>query len=310
MRNHFMAALIVLALAVGCKAQPAAPTPQDLELNRRIQVLIRSQFNVPADIELTLGERTPSPFPGYLALPVTLSHANKKTVIDFLLSTDGTTLARLETFSIAKDRSFSIDTTGRPVRGNPQAKVTVINFDDLQCPFCARMHETLFPPTIDRYQDKVKFIYKDNPLIELHPWAMHAAVDANCLAAQDGNAYWAYVDYLHRHTQEVDNRDGNLTKIFANLDRIARQQGSLAKVDAAPLEACLAKQDNSQVMTSVKEAEALGLDGAPALFINGERFIGAQAQPLLWKVIDRALLAAGVEPPPPDAPTPALPKGK
>ena len=88
----------------------------------------------------------------------------------------------METFDLAKNPVFNIDIAGRPIRGNPDAKVTVINFDDLECPYCARMHSSLFPPTMDRYKDKVRFIYKDDPLTDLHPWAMHAAVDANCLA--------------------------------------------------------------------------------------------------------------------------------
>ena len=127
---------------------------------------------------------------------------------------------------------FSIDVAGRPIRGNPAAKVTVINFDDLECPYCARMHQSLFPPLFERYKDKVRFIYKDDPLTELHPWAMHASVDANCLAAQSGDVYWTYVDYLHAHGQEVNGEDRNtVQKSFAALDRIARQEATLAKLD-------------------------------------------------------------------------------
>ena len=101
---------------------------------------------------------------------------------------------------------------GVPSAAIPNAKVTVINFDDLECPYCARMHEELFPATLERYKDKVRFVYKDDPLTEIHPWAMHAAVDANCLAAQNGTVYWAYVDYLHSHGQEVTGPDRDLNK--------------------------------------------------------------------------------------------------
>jgi len=51
-------------------------------------------------------------------------------------------------------------------------------------PLLLRMHQTLFPATMAHYKDMVRFIYMDNPLIEIHPWAMHAAVNANCLGAQ------------------------------------------------------------------------------------------------------------------------------
>ena len=134
-RFQFFAGLLALGLAVGCKAQPAQQNPSDAETNRRIEVLVRSQFNVPQDYTVTIGARKPSQFPGYETLPVTFTRGSKITPYDFLLSTDGKTLARLETFDLAKDPAFNIDTAGRPVRGNPAAKVTVVNFDDLECPY-------------------------------------------------------------------------------------------------------------------------------------------------------------------------------
>ena len=122
-------------------------------LNRHIEVLVRSQFNVPQDYAVALGERKPSAITGYDSLPITLSRGARSTVVKFLISTDNKTLARLETFDLATDPIFSIDVAGRPIRGNPAAKVTVVNFDDLECPYCAQMHHTLFPTTIERYKD-------------------------------------------------------------------------------------------------------------------------------------------------------------
>lgn len=298
-----MAVLLALGLAAGCKAQPSASA--DLSLNRRIEVMVRSQFGIPPDVNVALGQRSPSQFPGYDSLPVTLTKGARNQTINFLISKDNKTLARLETFDIDKNPTLNIDVTGRPIRGNPAAKVTVINFDDLECPFCARMHQELFPATLEHYKDKVRFIYKDDPLTELHPWAMHAAVDANCLGAQDGTVYWAYVDYLHSHGQEITGPDRDLNKSNAALDRVARQEATLGKLDESKLDACLAKQDETQIQASVKEADALGIDGTPALFIEGEKISGAQPEEQVWAAIDRALRAAGEEPPPPEQPAPA-----
>jgi protein-disulfide isomerase len=296
-RIHVLAGLLALGMAIGCKAQTTAPNSADLALNRHIEVMVRSQFNVPQDYAVTIGARGPSQIPGFQSLPVTLSLGDHKTLVDFLISEDGKTLARLDKFDLVKDPAFSITVAGRPIRGNPNAKVTVINFDDFECPYCARMHQTLFPGTLDRYKDSVRFIYKDNPLSEIHPWAVRAAVDANCLAAQNSGAFWSYVDYLHNHGQEVNGDSQNLAKSFDALNRIARQQGMLAKLDGGKLDACLAAQDESQVRASMKEAETLRIDGAPAIFVDGERVVGAVPEALLWQVIDRALRAQGIEPP-------------
>jgi protein-disulfide isomerase len=298
-----VAGLLALGLAAGCKAQTAPPA--DPALTRRIEVTVRSQFNVPGDVNVALGQRSPSQFAGYDNLPVTLSHGAKAQVVSFLISADSKKLVRMETFDLDKIPALNIDVAGRPVRGNPDAKVTVINFDDLECPYCARMHQALFPSTIDRYKDKVRFVYKDDPLTELHPWAMHAAVDANCLAAQNSTVYWTYVDYLHSHGQEINGEDRNLVKSFAALDRIARQEATIAKLDETALDACLTKQDATKIQASAHEAEALGVDGTPALFIAGERISGVVPQEQLYTVIDRALRAAGEEPPPPDHPATA-----
>jgi protein-disulfide isomerase len=310
-RIQIIAGLLALSLTAGCKAQsnPAAAANQstlDAAANRRIEVMVRAKFDVPQDYVVSIGQAAPSKIAGYDALPVTLAHNEKSQVVDFLISKDGKTLARLETFDLAANPVFSIDVAGRPIRGNPNAKVTVINFDDLECPWCARLHQSLFPNTMARYKDMVRFIYKDNPLPpEMHPWAMHAAVDSNCLAMQSGDVYWQYVDYLHSHGQEVTGPDRNLPRSYQSLDRIARQEATLGKLDAAKLDACLAKQDESEVKQSLHEAEGLRVESAPAVFIDGERVDGAVPEEQLWMVIDRALRAAGEQPPP--MPQPAAP---
>ena len=120
------------------------------------------------------------------------------------------------------------------------------------------MHQELFPATLDHYKDLVRFVYKDDPLTEMHPWAMHAAVDANCLAAQSGEVYWTYVDYLHAHGQEITGQDHDVAKSFAALDRIARQEATLGKLDQTSLDACIAKQDETQVRASTQAGGRFG----------------------------------------------------
>ena len=302
--------MLALSLTAGCKAQTPSQGSFDPALDRRIEVTVRSEFGLPPDYGVAIGARKPSAITGYDTLPITLSHGDKSQVVDFLISTDSKKLGRLESFDLSKDPASAIDIAGRPIRGNPAAKVTIINFDDLECPYCARMHQSLFPSTFARYKDKVRFVYKDFPLPpDMHPWAIHASVDANCLAAQSGEVYWNYVDYLHTHVDEVTGEDRNQAKSFAALDRIARQEAVVSKLDTAKLDACLAKQDETQVNESLKETTALALDGPPVLFVNGERVNGAVPEEQVWMAIDRALAAAGEQPPAaPPATLPATPQ--
>ena len=297
-RLRFLAVLLVAGLTVGCKAQTAPPAGPDPALDYRIEVLVRSQFELPPDVTISIGARSPSQFTGYETLPITISHESKSQVVDFLISTDNTKLVHLDTLDLTKDPADAIHIAGRPIRGNPAAKVTVINFDDLECPYCAMMHQELFPATLAHYKDMVRYVYKDDPIPSLHPWAMHAAVNANCLAAQSDEIYWTYVDYLHAHGQEITGQDRDPVKSFATLDRIARQEATLGKLDETRLGACIAKQDEAVVRASAKLADTLGIEGTPAVYVNGERVNGgAVPQNEIWMAIDRALRAQGEQPP-------------
>lgn len=311
-KPHLLAALLLLAATIGCKGQPA--TQIDAALDHRIEVLIRSQYRLPSEVVVQLKPRHDSEFKGYQTLPVVLTYGKKSQEISFLISTDNKTLARLDKYDLQNAAIFNIDVQNRPIRGNPNAPVTVITFDDLECPYCTRMHKQLFPETMARYGDKVRFIYKDYPLSEIHPWAVHAAVDANCLAAQKPESFWQFVDYVHDHPEEMTSEDHNVHFSFTSLDRIARQMGTLAKLDEPALDACINKQDESKVRKSMAEGEALNLEGAPALFVNGELINGAVPMDQVWSVIDSALTAAGVQPPakpaaPANAPAPASGSG-
>lgn len=306
--SRYLLVLFLLA-GVGCKAQ-SKPTGNQLQakMERRIRLTIRSQYNVPPDYTVKLGKRTKSDISGYDTLPVTFSKdgggAPSKTT-SFLISKDNNTLARLEKFDLTKDPATAIDTLGRPVRGNPKAKVTIINFDDLECPFCARMNAELFPSTAQHYGNLVKFIYMDFPLEQLHPWALHAAVDVECMAHQSDAGYWNLVDYFHSHTDEISGQRGqqSVAASTKKLDDLTMAEGQRQKVDMNKLDACIKKQDESTVRAAMKQGNALGIDGTPTLFINGERATGAIPQSMLWTIVDRAIRDAGEVPPPQTTPT-------
>ena len=296
--RRFLLPFVALAV-IGCSAQAptaAAPTP----LDRRIQNQIRSQLGVPPTVEITLGQRKASDISGYETLPVTLSSGERKMNIEMLISKDNKTLARLEKFDLVEDVMTKIDLAGRPVRGNSAAKVAIINYDDFQCPFCARMHETLMQEILKPYGDKIKIIYKDYPLLSIHPWAMHAAIDANCLNDQKSAAYWDYADFIHANQQEImgpqEKRRPMNQQVMA-LDKAAFDQGNKHGLDSAKLTACIQKQDDKAVRTSMAEADGLGVESTPTLFVNGEKMSGALPLNVLRGVLDRALRAEGITPP-------------
>ncbi len=308
--KHLWLFLLLSSLTLGCHAQStpaksapvatAAPTALELRLNRRIQLTIRSQYNVPPDYTITIGKRSKSEIAGYDSLPVTFSQGGRDKVMNFLISSDNNTLARLDKFDLSKSPMAGVNLTGRPVRGFDHAMVTVVSFDDLECPYCAQMHAELFPATMKHYGNQVRFIYKDDPLTDIHPWAMHAAVDVECLAALSQPGYWNLVDYIHAHGDEItgDRSHPNMAAIMLRLDQLTLDEGKRQGVKAAKLESCVGKQEEASVRASMKEADGLGINGTPILFINGERAMGLIPQSVLWDIINRAIIDAGGTPPP------------
>jgi len=305
----FRTLIFALTLAtLGCHAQtPSENSKLSPELARRVEVLIRSKSSISPDYEIQIGPRTKSNVPDFDQIEVTFTADGKTSKpVPFLLSTDGKTLAQFSKYDISKDPKSLVSGDGRPSRGGPNnAPVLIVNFDDLECPYCAKMHEQLFPALTERYKDQIHIVYRDFPL-EIHPWAMRAAIDTNCVAAQSPAGYWNLVDYIHAHAAEVGGEEKNLAKANDTLDRLAREEGKRQKLNLETLNACITKQDDSAIKESLKLGDSLGVDATPALFINGEKMEGALPLEYVYRIIDNALIASGQTPPPPP-PHPAPP---
>jgi len=301
--------ILLLMVCLGCVAQSASP-----DLNKKIERQVRSYYKVPAEVHVIVGAPTPSTdFPNYDSLIVTVDGGERKQDITFLVSKDRSSLIRMTKFDLSKDpfteTMSKIDVSGRPTRGIKASKVVVVNFDDFECPFCSRMHQNLFPEILKEYGDRVTFVYKDYPLAEIHPWAIHAAVDANCLASQNSDAYWDFADYIHANQHEVSNEKTPGARLEA-LDKLTMLQGQKHNLDVVKLQSCIKAQDESAVKASMKEAERVGVEATPTLFINGEKIDGAVPVSELRASLDRALKDANLPVPSHVAAAAAAPASK
>jgi protein-disulfide isomerase len=284
--------LVLWLVCLGCSAQ-SAPPDQVMRIERQV----RAYYSIPAAVKITVGPLRPSEFPGYDALAVHMDSVEKKADYDFLLSKDGKTLLRMTKLDLTKDpyaeNVKKISVGDRPVRGKKDAKVVVVNYDDFQCPFCARMHQTLFPEILKEYGDRVEFVYKDYPLAEIHPWATHAAVDANCLAAQNSDAYWDLVDYLHANQREISSEKARDLQSAA-LDRLTTLQGQNHNLDQTKLQSCIKAQNDDAIKASMREGDTLGVNATPTMFVNGQEIDGVVSASEFRTVLDAALQQAGV----------------
>ena len=298
-------AFALLTASLGCHAQVPAKVSGTLspDLYRRIEIMVRQRAKVPPNYAIAIGPKQASEVPGFDRVDVTFASAGDKSKpIPFLISTDGKTLAQFNKFDIAKDPKSVISGAGRPARGgSAQAPVQIVGFDDLECPYCARMHAQIFPALTQRYGDKVRITYLDFPISQ-HPWAMRAAIDVNCVGEQNPEGYWNLVDYIHAHASELGGTEHNLQKANDTLDQLALDEARKDKLKESEVQACVKKQDQSRVKASLKTGEDLEVEATPDLFINGEKFEGAYPLEDLFRFIDAALVAEGVTPPPPYVP--------
>lgn len=294
-------ALFVLVCA-GCSAQSAAP-----EVNARIEQHVRAYFKLPVTVDVKVGARKSSDFAGYDSVTITLTDGVQSKDHEFLISRDGNTLVRMTKIDIREDlravalkqnaeTRSKITTDGRPVRGKKDAKVEVVVFDDFQCPYCARMYNTLFSDVMKTYGDRVRILYKDFPLPN-HPWAVRAALDANCLAELNHDAYWDFSDYVHMNQREISGEKRPLPEQLAVLDKQAEEIAGKRGLDMSKLKACLKTASNKAIMASVKEGDELGINSTPTLYVNGEEVVGAVPAREFRRILDRALTDAGEQVP-------------
>jgi protein-disulfide isomerase len=279
-----------------------------------VETILRSSMNVPPHIVVKIGERTPNEqFPGYDNLPVTFVDGERKMPVQFVISKDDKSLFQMTKYDISPEaiekkaeemRTImqKIDLRGRPVRGGQNARVLIVSYDDLQCPYCTQMHQSLFPTVLNHYGDKVKIVYKDFPLTTIHPWAMHAALDSSCLAKQNGDSYWSFVDFVHAHQGDIQGHGRALPEQSADLDKIAVTLAQQHGTDAGKLQSCINAGDESSIKASMQEGQDLGIDSTPTAFVNGLKLTGTLSAEDLEKIIDRALADAG------DAQTPLAQK--
>ena len=171
----------------------------------------------------------------------------------------------------------AVSTEGAPARGGAKAPVTIVEFSDFHCPFCKRVVPTL-KELETKYGDKVKVVFRDYPIDQLHPGARRAHEAARCASEQ--GKFWAYHDVLFAGEPDSSPQ---------RLKTYAQQVG----IDVAKFDQCVASgKYKDLVQKDIDEAGRLGVTGTPVFFINGEMLSGAQPLESFVRVIDRELARA------------------
>ncbi len=164
-----------------------------------------------------------------------------------------------------------------PIRGNPNAPVTVVEFSDFQCPYCVRVRPTV-ARVREAYGDKLRWVFRHFPL-DLHDLAEKAGEAAAC--AGDQGKFWEMHDRLWEAAGKLEVPE--LKKLAAGLG-----------LDGARFDKCLDSGERAEVVAQDQSAGAgWGVSGTPAFFVNGRPLVGAQPFEAFQQVIDDELQRIG-----------------
>lgn len=267
-----LAMSLVILLAVGptlAQSTPAAPpTGDQAQLIKSTESFVRDLFAWGSEFKVSIGPLTPSPSPDFYLAPIHVTINGQTDTGTVYVSKDGKTFLRGEMFDMAAnpfaDNLAKLHIDGNPSHGPSDAKVTIVEFSDFECPHCREFSQIL--RSIEPQYPQVRVVFKDFPLTPIHPWAETAAIAARCAYLQQPSAFWTY------QAQIFDNQDLISTEnAWDKLTAFAAQDN----LDPDAFKTCMSLPATKEAIeANHREGEALNINSTPTIFVNGRPLIG------------------------------------
>jgi protein-disulfide isomerase len=281
LKLSFFIYLIVFSFQLTACAQDAAKPAMT---NDQIAAYIRKALNIPANVTVTVKENPESKtVPG--GYPIMIEFRSDRVNQDQeAWITNGNTLVIGKTFDMSVDpykkNLEKISMNNVPTTGAADAKVTIVEYSDFQCPYCSQAYVTV-KDLLKIYDGKVKVLYKHLPLTNIHDWAQSAAEASVCVYQQSPEAFWKLSDLLFTNQKEITK-----DTLGAKLQQFSTD----SKLDYPALQKCMADPVTKQkITTDSAEATGLGLNSTPSFVVNGRTVVGALPMEQFKTIIDDAL---------------------
>ena len=246
---------------------------------------VRQEFKVPETTTLAVGPFHDSGFPNFLAMTVAAQSDKGKQTEDFYATSDNHVFVMGKILNLGVDLRRealrTIVTTNQPSQGPAHAPVTIVEYADLECPMCGKLHLFLENDLLPKYGDKVRLIFKEFPLVQIHDWSLTAAIANECVYKLKPEAFAPYRTLVFQNQSTT-----NATNVRDNLLAYADQVG----VDRSSLAGCLdSKASMPRIDEGTSEAKTLGVQSTPTCFINGRMLVGFVSPDAYYKAVDEAL---------------------
>jgi protein-disulfide isomerase len=232
------------------------------------EAFVRKLFAWGPDFVVKLGPLSQSATPEFYRVPLQVTYKGQMEAGEVFVSKDGKTLFRGDMFEIGAD-PFAVTRAklrleGDPTKGPADARVTIVEFSDYQCPHCRQLYTVM--QVVEQKYPQVRIVYKDFPLAAIHPWATTAAVGARCAFAQSPEGFWNVHDMIFEN-QDVISSENVYQKV---IDFAVR-----AGLDKEAFKVCLALPDaKAAIQADVDEGKAVQISSTPTVFVNGRPVIG------------------------------------
>jgi protein-disulfide isomerase len=278
-----MAACLAVAPCIAQEAKPADPrpattqpsaSPEQARLMKSTEAFVRELYGWGSNVKVSLGPFRQSGAADFYTVPIEVTLNEQKETGEVYVSKDGKTLLRGEIFDMAADpfaeNRAKIHVNGSPSKGPADARVTLVEFADFQCPHCRELWEAL--QAVEAQYPQVRVVYKNFPLTQIHPWANTAALGAQCAFKQSPAAFWKVHDSIFEN-QDVISAEN----VWDKLIEFAKSAG----LDADGFKSCLsAPESQRDVDASRAEGVALGVASTPTVYINGRPLVGGDVTTL------------------------------
>jgi len=252
----------------GQSKQSDPPTSKSDTIENRIEKYLRNAYAWGPNYTLKIGPTKPSPIPELLEVPFTVSLSDKSQTATVYVDKSGKFLIRGELSDMSVDPLAEIRsklTVGNsPAMGPENAKVTLIEFADFECPSCRQL-DLLLRDFMPKHPE-VRLVYKDFPLTEIHPWAMTAAIAAQCTFQQDPAKFWKIHDAIFDAQDSIT--PSNVWNKMIDL-------GVQLELNLDTYKTCLADPATAQIIEqSIALGHSLNITGTPTTFVNARKVVG------------------------------------
>ncbi|PCI40377.1 MAG: hypothetical protein COB53_01230 [Elusimicrobia bacterium] len=271
--NRLLRLFCIITISAG--AALAAPSPNDIAKHAR------KSFSLSPLWKVNISPLKKSELPGFLSGTMSIVAPEGKQDQPIYVSEDGQWYFLGTPHNIAvdpdKDRVSKMKLTGVPGTGPANAALTMVEYSDLQCPHCKHSHDIL-KEKLGPYKGKIRRIFKNFPLRNMHKWANAGAVALACVGKIAPKQAAAFKSHVFAAQGDINEKNAD-----SKLKAIALKTGLPEK----SFNQCYDKKESQALVEAdIAEGDRLGVRGTPSIFINGRRVRG-----YTWAEVEATLKA-------------------